>query len=156
MGSGTYKPHEQMKAMQLKPAWRRPRRALPKLTTELEAAAYARKYFKSAGVLNFQEMFIVVPTNVSLEALGVIEVSKGGKTQTIVDVRVVFSQLLLANATQFLCFHNHPSGSTKPSDADIKMTKQLIEAGKILQIHLVDHVIVTQESSCSIVNHLNN
>lgn len=142
--------------MQLKPAWKRPRRPLPKLTDEKAAAAYARKYFKAQRVLNFQEVFIVVPVDSQMQALGVIEISRGGKTQTIVDMRVVFSQLLIANATQFLCFHNHPSGVARPSDEDVKMTKKLKEAGQLLQIHLVDHIVVTQDGCQSIFNFINS
>lgn len=66
----------------------------------------------------------------------------GGLTQTTVDVRVVFKGALEHNAVALVVAHNHPSGNLEPSQADKNLTKRIAEAGEILNIKLMDHVIV--------------
>lgn len=68
---------------------------------------------------------------------------KGGISGTVFDVRVVFKQALLHNATGLILAHNHPSGSTTPSRADKEVTEEFVQAGKILKIRVLDHLIVT-------------
>ncbi|MFM2386018.1 MAG: hypothetical protein RL660_775 [Bacteroidota bacterium] len=73
-------------------------------------------------------------------------ISHGGFNQAIVDARVVFKALLMFEATSFAIAHNHPSGNAQPSQADTQLTYQLRDAGKILSISLIDHIIVTHTS----------
>lgn len=61
---------------------------------------------------------------------------------SIVHPREVFQVALLNNAASIICFHNHPSGDVRPSREDIKITKRLSEAGRILGIELFDHIII--------------
>jgi len=70
-------------------------------------------------------------------------------TGTVVDVRVIFQVALRANATSIMFAHNHPSGNLQPSDADRKITRQIKDAGALLDIHLLDHIILTSESYLS-------
>lgn len=70
-------------------------------------------------------------------------VSKGGLTETIVDVRVVLREALLAGAAALILCHNHPSGNTHPSHQDDALTTRVRDAAKLMGMHLVDHVIVT-------------
>lgn len=80
------------------------------------------------------------------KVLGVLETSSGGITGTIVDLRIIFSALLKANAVEFLIIHNHPSGKLAPYDVDRQITRKIKEASKILlNIILLDHLIITQE-----------
>ena len=72
--------------------------------------------------------------------------SRGGITGTVVDIRMVLKEALLANATNIALAHNHPSGDPTPSKEDINITRRLIEAGKILGICIVDHVICGRPS----------
>ncbi len=72
--------------------------------------------------------------------------SSGGITGTIVDLRMIFSAALKANATNIMIAHNHPSGNTKPSQADKHMTAKIRQAGELLDIKLLDHLIITSES----------
>ena len=92
------------------------------------------------------EQFKVLMLSNNNKVLGVLEASSGGITGTIVDLRIIFSALLKANAVGFLVVHNHPSGALVPSDADRQITRKIKEASKILDINLLDHLIITTES----------
>ena len=75
--------------------------------------------------------------------------SSGGINQSVVDLRILFKNALEHLATGIIIAHNHPSGNLKPSSEDLKITKQIAEAGKILNIQLLDHLIITQNSYLS-------
>ncbi|MDC7994466.1 JAB domain-containing protein [Altibacter sp. HG106] len=115
-----------------------------KITSSLDASEIFRKYI--GNKLDYQEIFCLMPLNNSNEVLGIIEISRGGATGTIVDVKQVFQKLLKCNAIGFLMAHNHPSGNTRPSEADKKLTKKIKEAANFLDITLLDHLIITTES----------
>ena len=70
----------------------------------------------------------------------------------MVDVRVIFQVALKANASSVMIAHNHPSGNLQASDADRRITQQVKEAGKILDIPLLDHIILTQENYLSLAD----
>jgi len=70
-------------------------------------------------------------------------ISKGGITETSVDVRILFKAACLANATCFILVHNHPSGNLRPSRADEELTIRVAKAGQTMNIRMLDHVIVT-------------
>ena len=71
-----------------------------------------------------------------------VRIGSGGLTETIVDIRVLFREALLNNATSFILVHNHPSGSINPSVYDDKLTKDAWEAANIMRIRMIDHVII--------------
>ena len=71
-------------------------------------------------------------------------ISRGGISGTVVDSRIIFKTAIYNLASSIIVCHNHPSGNTKPSDADIKITKNIKEAGKIMEIPLQDHLIITE------------
>lgn len=71
-------------------------------------------------------------------------ISKGGVTGTVVDLRILFKLALEKNATAVILVHNHPSGKLQPSEADISITKKIKEAGKIMDISILDHFIITE------------
>jgi DNA repair protein RadC len=70
-------------------------------------------------------------------------ISRGGIAGTVVDAKIIFKSAIENLANAIILCHNHPSGNTRPSDADIKLTKNLKEAGMLLDILVLDHVIVT-------------
>ena len=72
------------------------------------------------------------------------QLSKGGITGTVVDIRLVFKMALEHNATSIILTHNHPSGKLLASDADIQITKKLKLAGQQLDITILDHIIITE------------
>ncbi|WP_316808074.1 JAB domain-containing protein [Pedobacter agri] len=98
------------------------------------------------GRINFLEEFKVVLLNRSNRVLGVVNVSMGGVSGTYVDPKVVFAIALKGNASSLILTHNHPSGSLRPSEADIKLTKRLVECGKLLEITIFDHIIISENS----------
>lgn len=73
---------------------------------------------------------------------GVFEISHGNVNSSIVGPREVFQKALLANAVNIILLHNHPSGDPSPSSEDVKITKRLVEAGNIIGVHVLDHLII--------------
>lgn len=92
------------------------------------------------------EKFVVCFLNPRNEIIGVHEVSHGTLSTSLVHPREVFKAAVLANAYAIICAHNHPSGNTTPSPEDVAVTKELIAAGKLLHINIVDHIIIAQNS----------
>ncbi len=69
-------------------------------------------------------------------------ISKGGVSGTVVDARIIFKQAIENLASAIVLCHNHPSGNLKPSEEDIRITKKLKEAGKLVDIAIIDHIII--------------
>lgn len=95
--------------------------------------------------MDFVESFNLLLLNRGLRVLGFFHLSKGGTASTIVDVRLVFSAAILANATSIVLAHNHPSGNVFPSKPDIDLTKKIVEGSKLLDIQVLDHIIMSSE-----------
>jgi DNA repair protein RadC len=72
-------------------------------------------------------------------------ISRGGVSGTVVDTKIIFKSAIENLASSIIISHNHPSGNLKPSDADIKITKNIKDAGKIMDIPLFDHLIITDK-----------
>ncbi|SMG38461.1 RadC family protein [Arenibacter troitsensis] len=96
------------------------------------------------GELPHEEFWIVFLNN-SNAVLQAGQLSKGGITGTLVDVRLVLKQALELGAVGLILAHNHPSGTLKPSEADRQITKKLKVASEALDIKVLDHVIITQK-----------
>ncbi|MGV4414245.1 RadC family protein [Chryseobacterium sp. T1] len=92
------------------------------------------------------EEFWVIFLNQSNKVIHKMGISRGGIAQAVVDIRVLFKQALDQYATSIIVAHNHPSGNLKPSQEDIKLTKDIKAAGELLKIPLLDHLIISQES----------
>ncbi|MCZ8227981.1 DNA repair protein RadC [Flavobacterium sp.] len=92
------------------------------------------------------EEFWVLYLNNSNKIIFKAQLSKGGITGTVVDVRLVFKIALEQNAVAIVLAHNHPSGKLQASEADIQVTKKIKNAGLQLEIPVLDHVIVTEHS----------
>lgn len=91
------------------------------------------------------EVFAVVFLNISSKVKHFEILSKGGLDHTIVDPRIIFLKALEVQATSLVLCHNHPSGNLRPSRADEELTAKLKSAGKLLDIKVVDHLIVSDE-----------
>lgn len=103
--------------------------------------------------LEFVEQFKVMLLNRANQVLGIVDITSGTSTGVLVDPKLVFVAALKANACSIIVAHNHPSGNLKPSNADIQLTKRLIDGGKLLEIQVLDHVIVTTEGYYSFTDH---
>lgn len=95
--------------------------------------------------LHFVEQFRMMLLNASNRVLGICTISTGTTSYTMIDKKLLFATALKANASKIIIAHNHPSGSLCPSSNDITITKRIKEAGKFMDIPLVDHLIVTEE-----------
>ena len=95
--------------------------------------------------IEFIEEVKMILLNRDNRVLGIANISMGGITGSIIDTRVVLQYALKSNATSVILAHNHPSGSTKPSEADKHITRKLRDALKVCDISLLDHLIITKE-----------
>lgn len=98
---------------------------------------------------NVREVFIALYLNAQHKIIGHFVVSMGGITATVVDPKMVFSVALKCLARSVILCHNHPSGNIYPSDQDKQITKKLVEGGKLLEIVVLDHVILTEDAHYS-------
>ena len=118
---------------------------LYKITSSKDIANLLRKVF-NADTFLWSEEFIILCLNNSNKVIGFYKVSAGGITGTVVDIRMIYTIALKSCAVSIIVAHNHPSGKLMASDADKSITKKIKEAGEILDIKLLDHIILTDES----------
>lgn len=91
------------------------------------------------------EEFLVLCLNRANRVLGWAKISQGGLSGTVADPKVIFQVALKSNACSLILAHNHPSGNLQPSEADIHLTRKLKEAGTLLDLPVLDHLIVSSE-----------
>lgn len=88
------------------------------------------------------EEFWIVLLNRANKVIDTKLVSRGGVSSTVVDSKVIFNFALESLASAIILAHNHPSGNLKPSNSDIRLTKKIVAAGKIMEVPVLDHIIV--------------
>lgn len=96
-----------------------------------------------------EEYLYMMCLNNKLVMTSVFELSHGTVNSSVVGIREMFQKALLANAVNVIVFHNHPSGDCKPSKQDIDITKRMVEAGKLLGVDVLDHIVVG-DTYCSL------
>jgi DNA repair protein RadC len=96
------------------------------------------------------EVFRIVLLNTANIILGDRVISEGGLAASIVEPRAVFREAILENAAGIVCLHNHPSENPEPSREDIRVTRQLVEAGQMIGIPVHDHIIIAGHSHTSL------
>ena len=94
-------------------------------------------------IIEYQEEVKVILLNRANIVLGIYELSKGGISGTVVDIRIILGVALKCNASAIILVHNHPSGKLVPSEPDKVITTKLQQACNILDIGLLDHIIVS-------------
>ena len=97
------------------------------------------------GELNHEEFWVLYLNN-SNKIIYKNQLSSGGITGTLVDVRLLFKKALELSSVAVILCHNHPSGSLKPSKSDIDLTKKIQQAGKSLDIKILDHLLITEKA----------
>lgn len=117
----------------------------PQISTSKDAEAILRQTW-DADTIEFVEHFKILLVNRANKVLGVFDVSQGGITGTAVDLKVIFVCALKTASSGIILSHNHPSGNLTPSQSDIDLTRKIKEAGKYLEISVLDHIILTSES----------
>ena len=120
-----------------------------------EEALEKKKITSSASVFElmqpiigelYHEEFWIIYLNNSNRVIEQLQLSKGGITGTLVDVRITLRKALEVGATSIILAHNHPSGTLRPSEADKELTQKLKTAAQSLDIKVLDHLIVTEKS----------
>ena len=99
------------------------------------------------GTIEHIEEFKLMLMNRSNAILGIMDVSKGGISGTVTDVRILLQATITANASGIIVCHNHPSGNLNPSESDTKLTQKIKEAGNLMDIQLLDHLILTMDDN---------
>ncbi len=116
----------------------------------------AEEYLRSVwdkDRIEYAEDFVVLCLNNAVEPLGWVRVATGGLDYAAVDPRIVFGVALQTAATRIIVAHNHPAGSLSPSPEDKAMTRKLKEAGELLRIPLLDHIILGRDGAYSFAEH---
>ena len=98
------------------------------------------------------EQFKALFLNRDNKVLGIYDVSSGGLTDILVDPRLIFAAALKANAVSIILSHNHPSGNVKPIRAYRELTGKIKQAGELLAIEVIDHLIITKDGILSLAD----
>jgi len=105
------------------------------------------------GKLELQEQFRVLLLDRKNAVLGISTVAMGGISECMVDLKIVFALALKARASSIILSHNHPSGNTAFSDADIKLTKKFMEVAHVHDMTIHDHIVVTRDAYSSMADY---
>ncbi len=116
----------------------------PKITSSRDAYSILKSLWNE-NTIELHEEFKVLLLNRANRVLAVYDVSSGGVAGTVADPKLIFIAALRGLASSIIVAHNHPSGNLRPSQQDIDLTKKIKEGGKLLEIQVSDHIIVTNE-----------
>jgi DNA repair protein RadC len=116
---------------------------MQKITSSRDCESVLRNIWSPQ--LELREEFYLLLLNRANKVVGWHCISQGGLDSTVADIRIIFSVTLKCVATGIIVAHNHPSGNLKPSETDIALTQKIKEAGKLLDITLFDHIILSNE-----------
>lgn len=100
----------------------------------------------SLGKIEFLEEFKILLLNRRNRVLGIVDISMGGISGTLADPKVIFAIALKSGASGIILCHNHPSEELRPNTEDIKLTDKLRQGGKLLDIEILDHLIVSKDA----------
>jgi DNA repair protein RadC len=115
----------------------------PTVKSSNDAATILRTYW--SGDMELLEEFVILFLNRANKVIGLFRVSRGGTTGTVVDPKIIFAAAIKGLAHNIILAHNHPSGNLSPSQPDIDLTRKLSGGGKLLDINVLDHIILTSE-----------
>lgn len=125
---------------------RRRKEAEPFKRAKITCSADAYELMKPDLLDQGNEEFWIILMDRANNVIKKQNISKGGVSGTVADPKLIFNQALQQQASGMVLVHNHPSGNTKPSEADIKLTKKIKEGGTLLEINVLDHIIFTDHS----------
>ncbi|KAA1244543.1 RadC family protein [Aquimarina sp. RZ0] len=129
---------------EIKLTYTRGRRLLGSAGSPDQIVDFVRKQFKK-GTIETRENFYVIYLNHKNTILGYHLHSTGGLSGTVIDARIIFAIALKSLATQIILSHNHPGGGLKPSKQDIEQTTKIANNGKLHNIKVLDHLIITKD-----------
>jgi len=113
-----------------------------KINSSQDAANILHEQWDKSSI-EMHESFKIILLNNGNKVKGIYELSKGGITAAIVDIRMLFAVVLKSLSVAIILCHNHPSGTLKPSVADKTLTKKIKSAAELLDIAVLDHIIIT-------------
>ena len=119
-------------------------------TTEIAYRVFLENW--DLKTIELCEEFKILCLNRANEVLGIYNHSKGGKTGTVIDQKLIFATALKCNAPAIIICHNHPSGNLTASESDIKLTKKLKKCGSFLEINVIDHLIISKNGYLSFIS----
>ena len=119
---------------------------LPKISSSRSAADLAFAQWNKNNIA-LQETFKIMLLNNANKVKGIYEVSKGGITGTLVDVRILFAVVLKSLTTALILLHNHPSGTLRPSEADKSLTRKIKNAASFFDVKILDHIILMPDGN---------
>jgi DNA repair protein RadC len=123
----------------------------PKISTSKDAHQLFRDNWDDMTINLYEEFKVLLVDNAN-RCMGIAKLSQGGMTSTTVDIRLIFALALKARCTGLILGHNHPSGNTKPSISDIELTQKIMQAGRVLDIQVLDHLIITEDKYLSMAD----
>jgi len=126
---------------------------LQKITSDKEIAMFLQTIW--ADDIEYRERFYAVYLNRQNKILAYYLISVGGCSGTVVDTKMIFQPAINFHASSIILAHNHPSGNTNPSQADITLTNKIVQAGKVLDIPITDHIILTVNNHYSFLHNGN-
>lgn len=109
-------------------------------------------YEQTSSEIELKEYFFIILLNRANEVIGYHKLSEGGICATLVDIRIAFATALKSLAVGMIMVHNHPSGNLKPSEQDLKLTRDFKVAGELLEVKVFDHIILTSNSYYSFID----
>jgi DNA repair protein RadC len=104
------------------------------------------------NLINYIEQAKMILLNTNNRVLGIVNLSTGGSASTVMDCKILFTIALKATATSIIICHNHPSGNLRPSSEDIRITEKIKQGGKLLDITVHDHLIVSENAYLSMAD----
>lgn len=120
----------------------------PKVSCSKDAEKLFRENWNDLTI-NLYEEFKILLLDRNNSCMGIVPISQGGVSGTLVDAKLVFASALKARACAIILGHNHPSGNLKPSQADISLTKRLVTGAHYLDLKILDHLILTDSTYTS-------
>ncbi len=126
---------------------------LQKITTDKEIAMFLQTIW--ADDIEYRERFYAVYLNRQNKILAYYLISVGGCSGTVVDTKMIFQPAINLHASSIILAHNHPSGNINPSQADLTLTNKIVQAGKVLDIPITDHIILTVNNHYSFLHNGN-
>jgi DNA repair protein RadC len=119
----------------------------------IKSASDAFNYIKADLMDLLTEEFWVILLNRSNQVIKKVQISSGGASVTVADPKVIYKAALEYLSSGIILVHNHPSGNLQPSQADFQLTRKLADAGKVLEITVLDHLIIAGNGFYSFTEH---
>lgn len=115
-----------------------------KIHSSKDSQEFIRSFY--GDDIEIYESFFILLLDRANTTIGYAKISQGGITGTVVDIRIIAKYAVDSLASSIILAHNHPSGTLKPSEQDLMLTKKIVSGLKLLDIQVLDHVILTKDS----------